>query len=263
MKQACLFLTTLLATTSTRRLFVTAACSGYDDSFYFDASGTVLDATLSGCYAVAPDGAEANSVRVFTVNGDEQAEGDLVFFASGSVTDDNLVWAVGVYGAEDDSHSKLCYDQNFQEVAEMHPSAVTSWICLDDDSEEYEIEVQSTCHCITISPSSSPTTLSPSPSPVIFSPSPSTTNLSPTPPPTSRPTPAPTPTPTSRPTPTPTPTPTSRPTPIPTPTPTSDPTPTAAPTRAPAVPTPAPTLTPIQAPVSASEQGKRDSWHIW
>lgn len=50
-----------------------------------------IHTTLSGCYAVAPDGAEANSVRVFTVNGDEQAEGDLVFFASGSVTDDNLV----------------------------------------------------------------------------------------------------------------------------------------------------------------------------
>lgn len=66
---------------------MTAACSGDDDSFSFDASDTVLDATLSGCYAVEPDGDKANDVRVFTLNGDEQVDGSMVFWATATFTD--------------------------------------------------------------------------------------------------------------------------------------------------------------------------------
>lgn len=78
------------AATSGRRLQSSAACSD-EDSFYFDTTYTFDDATLSGCYAVESTGAEANDVHVFTVNGGEQAEGDLVFFATSSLSDDNLV----------------------------------------------------------------------------------------------------------------------------------------------------------------------------
>lgn len=78
------------AVTSRRRLQSSAACSD-QDSFYFDTTFTLDDATLSGCYAVETTGAEANDVHVFTVNGGEQAEGDFVFFATSTLSDDNLV----------------------------------------------------------------------------------------------------------------------------------------------------------------------------
>lgn len=89
MKFACLFLTILAVTSSRRRLDSTAACSDDGDSFYFNVSDPVLDETLSGCYAVESDGAEVNGVGVFTLSGDEQADGDMVFFATSSATDDD------------------------------------------------------------------------------------------------------------------------------------------------------------------------------
>lgn len=78
----------VVAASTSRRPYATAACSSIDESFFFDASETILDATLSGCYAIEPDGAEANGVGVFTLNGNEQADGDMVFWATSSLTDD-------------------------------------------------------------------------------------------------------------------------------------------------------------------------------
>lgn len=76
---------------SKRRLQLTAACANDEDSFYFNTTHTVGGVALGGCYARESGGGESHDVRVFTLNGDEQDDGDLVFFATASLTDDDDV----------------------------------------------------------------------------------------------------------------------------------------------------------------------------
>lgn len=80
---------TLGASASRRQVQSTAACENDGGSFYFNTTHTVGDAALSGCYAAEIAEAETHGVGVFTLNGDEQADGDLVFWASSSIAEDD------------------------------------------------------------------------------------------------------------------------------------------------------------------------------